>query len=168
VDLQSPLPCQHARPVVILALYSGDMTKTKDVRATFSKVPDKTSLSVFVLLAIEGVGDAPSFGRDRLESAAEQHGRAAASELLEYLKGLPSQAKRDTAEEFVLGYVPHGGSNAADLGEWEGLLAKTFALMLADENVDWFDFGKRLIGLIRTASDFASPRLRAWGSISGS
>jgi hypothetical protein len=139
------------------------MTKSKDVRATFSKVPDKTSLSVFVVLAIEGVGDEPSFGRSRLEGAAEQHGRAAVRELLEYLKALPSQAKCYTAEEFVLGYVPRAGATPADLDAWEDLLSRTFALMLADANVDWFDFGKRLIGLIRTASDFASPRLRAWG-----
>jgi len=140
------------------------VTAAKAVRQTFSTVDqDRSSLGVFVKFAIEGVGDDPSFGGNRLGSAAEVRGADAARELLAYLKGLPAMAKCATPEEFVLGYVPKSELGQKDLGKWDELQAEAFSLMMSDFNADSYELGKRLIAAIRQASDFASPRLRAWG-----
>jgi hypothetical protein len=139
------------------------MTTTKAVRQTFSTVQDQSSLGVFVKFAIEGVGDDPAFGGNRLAGGTEAHGPVAARELLGHLKALPATAQCATVEEFVIGYVPKSELGQKDLANWDALLAETFALMMADFKADPYEFGKRLIAAIRNASEFASPRLSAWG-----
>jgi hypothetical protein len=140
------------------------MTTTKPVTQTFSTVDqDRSSLGVFVKFAIDGVGDDPGFGGERLGSAVEVRGAEAARDLMRYLKGLPAMAKCATAEEFVLGYVPTSEQSRDDLAKWDALQAEVFSIMMADFQADSYDLGKRLIAAIRQASDFASPRLRAWG-----
>jgi hypothetical protein len=120
-------------------------------------------LGVFVTLAIEGVGDTQGFGGDRLEAAAEQHGLQAARQLLDYLKALPAKAEVQNAEEFVIGYIAAARTVAhKELTEWDGLLGEAFALMSVDVRQEPYEFGKRLMAVIRKASDFVSPRLNAW------
>jgi hypothetical protein len=140
------------------------MTTSKAVRHTFGTVlQGQSSLGAFVKLAIEGVGDDSAFGGSRLEGATELHGQAAARELLQHLKALPAQAKCATTEEFVIGYVPKSELGEKELAIWDALQAEAFALMMADFKSDPYAIGKRLIAAIRQASDFASPRLSAWG-----
>jgi hypothetical protein len=125
-------------------------------------------LGIFVTLAIEGVGDTQGFGAGRLEAAAEQHGLPAARQLLAYLKALPAKAEVNNAEEFVIGYIATARTIAPkELTEWDGLLGAVFALMSVDVRQEPYEFGKTLIGTIRKASDFVSPRLHAWGLVQG-
>lgn len=139
------------------------MTTTKAVQHTFNGVNDQSPLGIFVRYAIEGVGDNAGFGGDRLSSAVELHGQAAAKQLLDHLKGLPAVANVASVEEFVLGYLPKASAGQKDLLAWESLLAEAFAVMLPDTKSDPYDIGKRLISVIRRSADLASPRLTAWG-----
>ena len=141
------------------------MTKGKDVRQTFTQVAEQTSLGVFVKFAIEGVGDNPAFGGNRLSAAVEARGSEAARELLTHLKGLPAQAACKSAEEFITGFVSATKVSRKELADWEAVLTEVFNLMMiASDNDDPYEFGKRLIAVIRKASDLAAPRLRAWGA----
>jgi len=140
------------------------MTTSKAVRHAFSKIPDQSSLGVFVNFAIQGVGDDPAFGGNRLSDATEQHGRAAARQLLEHLRGLPAIANCTTREEFVIGYVPASKQQGQDdLARWDALQGDAFSLMMADPQADPYELGKKLIAAIRKVADFASARLSAWG-----
>jgi hypothetical protein len=139
------------------------MITAKAVRHTFKAADDHTSLGVFVKFAIEGVGDDLAFGGNRLATATEARGREAARELLAYLKQLHKTAGLETVEEFVVGYVPKSPVRQDDLASWDALQAEAFAIMMSDSRADPYEIGKRLIAAIRKCSDFASPRLTAWG-----
>ena len=138
------------------------MTRSDAVRETFAGAP--ASLEVFVQFAIDGKGE-----DHKLISAVEGRGPEAARELLAHIKGLPDRAKCSSTEEFIIGYVPHTDVSDEALRAWDALLAKAFELTMSDvlapgrEPAKVLEFGERLMALIREATDFAHPRLRAWG-----
>jgi hypothetical protein len=134
------------------------VTKSAAVSHTFRNVPE--SLGVFVRFATEGVD------RGRLYGAAEARGTQAARELLRYLTDLPTSAKCQTVEQFLIGYAPKPGTEHESIEKWHALVSEVFTLAMVDlpaGPIDSGEYGERLITVICQASDIASPRLAAWG-----
>jgi hypothetical protein len=136
------------------------MPTAAEVEYTFQWVQPKTSLEVFAKYAIGGVAE------ERLWSAVQGRGRAAARELLQYLKELPTKANCSSANEFVTGFNPVQPGHNREIARYEQLLSEAFELMLipVEKEPDRTPvFGEKLLALIREVADYASPKLRAWG-----
>ncbi len=119
-----------------------------------------SAIGVLARRAVDGFAS-----ENQLWQVMDTHGSKGARALLTFLTGLPGTVGR-TDGQFAAGFAAHTAPLPEALVEWNAILSEAFQLALIDIDKTQRDripeACERLMKLIRYASSFASPRLRAW------
>jgi hypothetical protein len=119
-----------------------------------------TDLGTLVRRSVEGFGS-----EDRMWQVMDAHGSGGARALLQFLADVPTKLGR-TSGQFTGGFTPEISVVPEALATWNAFLSEAFELAMInidkEERARIPEVWERLRILIRDASVFASPRIRAW------